>query len=64
MHILDAFDGGDEVECDLAVLDADILGMEIAFGETVVIAADTVLQLFLHLETAMDDQRTTRLYQF
>ena len=60
----DILDGRDEVEIDFPVADADILCMEVAFVETVVIATDTLLQVLLHLKTTMDNQGTTWLDQF
>ena len=62
--VADVLNGRDEVKVDLSVADADILCMEIALVEAVVIASDTVLQILLHLKAAMDNQGTARLDEF
>ena len=64
LDILDAFDGGDEIEGDLTVSDMDVLSVEIAFIEAVVIAAYSLLQMFLHLQVAVDYECTAWLNQF
>ena len=57
-------DGRDEVKCDFAILYYDILCMEIAFVETVVITAYARLYILFHLKIAMDDKGTTWLDEF
>ena len=57
-------DGRDEVKCDFAILYYDILCMEIAFVETVVITAYARLYILFHLKAAMDDKGTTWLDEF
>ena len=42
----------------------DILRMEVAFVQRIVIACDTLLQVFFHLQVSVDNQGTARLYQF
>ena len=61
LDVLDALDGRDEVERDLAVVDADVLGVEVALVEGIVVAVDAGLQVLLHLESAVDDERAAGL---
>ena len=49
LYILDILDGRDEVKGNLTIVDANVLSMEIALVEAIVITADTLLQMIFHL---------------
>ena len=55
-YILHRLDGRDEVEGNLAVLDTDILSMEITLGKCIVVTTYPSGNIFLHLQSTMDDQ--------
>lgn len=63
LDILDILYRRDEVEDDFSILDADILCMEVAFIAAVGVSAHTLLHVWLHLQSRVDYQRSTRLYE-
>ena len=60
-YVLYAFYRRHEVECYLAVVDADVLCMEVAFAEAVLIYAHPFWHLWFHLQAAVDNQSTAVL---
>ena len=63
LHSAYGFYGRDEVERDVAVLNHDILGMEVAAVKTVFIHLNTGLHLSFHLEALVYDERSAGLNQ-
>lgn len=60
-HILDILYRRNEVESNLAVVDTDTLGMEVARIAAVGIGLDTILDIGFHLQAGMDDESTSWL---
>ena len=58
------FHGRDEVEGDFTILYLNVLGMEVAFVETVFVDAYPFLHMLLHFEIFVEDECTAGLDEF
>ena len=63
LYVLDVLDRRYKVECNLAVVDVDVFGMEVALVEAVFVYLNTLLALGLHLQVLVYDECSARLYQ-
>ena len=61
LHVLHILDGRDEVELYFAISNADVLSMEVALVEAIVVGAYTLLHIGLHGQSTVDDKGAARL---
>ena len=60
-YILHTLNRRHKVESDVAVVDADVLSMEVAFVAAILINLNPFLAILFHLQSAMNDKRTAWL---
>ena len=63
LYVLYVLDGRNEVEGDCSVVDAYVLGVEVALGATVLVYLHSGLHVGVHLESAVYDECAAGLYE-